>query len=625
MSRLLVFLRPPGETPDWPMLLAAVSDPQLHIAGTCHAHFNQALVDLQATTFSTLLDQVAGAFNRAGHVMAPNPQAVSAQLLYGVCAFGALYPITTLEAMAMDGPLYTDVEIEGGWLGAGHIFDIRKLNTIIRDTLNQENTRMGITEIINTFDRVRLELGIDVATLLPVFKQHLPADAYTVLETGMNLRANHPTVAGAPTSTPLYEAVIDTLKPTVTNAQPQPAPAYNHMLAGIVDPALKQMGLPDSATIANTITALSSMNGTTLDQVPSLLSAASHVAIRVKELERKLATAPSAAPAAVQASGALPAGRVVMQKGSDLFPKMKSLGFEVPTWEWDTPHPWVPAINPSYQFREDLLRTVLYAISQDKRLWLHGHTGTGKTTLVEQVAARLGYPVRRVNFTGDTEAYSLIGQKILTPDPTTGQTITTWQDGVLPQAMQTPCILLLDEVSFAKPGTIGALQAVTEPRGVLFLQEDGNRAVHPDPMLRIFATDNTAGQGDESGLYAGTRPTNAAAFSRFTLRLKVPYIERADEAKLLMDLVPSLQATDADRIAHFAFEARESLAKGEIYLPVSPRCTIEMAEMFAFLTASGLDPKRAMKECLNRTVLDDVASATDASVLRGLAQRANCN
>ena len=157
----------------------------------------------------------------------------------------------------------------------------------------------------------------------------------------------------------------------------------------------------------------------------------------------------------------------------------------------------MPSVDVNYKFDMTALFRVLQGIVDGNNSYLYGHTGTGKSTLVEQVCAHLKYPLVRVNFDSEISRMDLIGRDTLvTVD---GQTVSKFVDGVLPDALSRSCLLLCDEVDFVRPDVMYVFQRVLEGNGLL-ISEDGGRRVDANPWFRLIATANTVGQGDDLSL-----------------------------------------------------------------------------------------------------------------------------
>lgn len=322
-----------------------------------------------------------------------------------------------------------------------------------------------------------------------------------------------------------------------------------------------------------------------------------------------------------KASGALPNGKVVTRKAFELFGMKKggSFDFEVPVWEWDAPHPDVKPVDPNYIFREEELLSLLYSVITNERCWLHGHTGTGKTTLIEQVAARLNWPVRVVNFDSEITRMDLIGRDTLVNEG--GTTISKFIDGILPQCMVQPYFIVCDELDYIRPDVSYVMQRVFEGNG-LTLTEDGGRHIAPHAMFRIFATGNTQGQGDDFGMYAGARVQSMAMLDRFTAWISVDYLPAAMRRQLLASSVPHLEPKMADKVAQYVTEHIEAFKTAKIVKPISPRGMISLAKAianFQALLPSG-EKKKAVEIAMNRSILN-ACTTQDKVVLKAIIAR----
>lgn len=339
------------------------------------------------------------------------------------------------------------------------------------------------------------------------------------------------------------------------------------------------------------------------------------------ETKAKRAAVPSISVKDEEAvSDDIPSGRVTTKKAYEVFglksvAAKKLLDFDVPVWVWDFAHPHVPDVDPNYIFRPFELFRVLYAIITNQRCYLHGHTGTGKTTLVEQVAALLMWPVVRMNFDSEITRMDLIGRDVLTSEG--GATVSNFVDGILPQAMSGPYITICDEIDFVRPDVAYVMQRVFEGNG-LMLTEDGGRIVKPHKMFRMFATGNTVGQGDEHGMYQGARPQSMAMLDRFTVWIKVDYMSTGDRKKLLKSTAPSLDSNEIDKINQYVGEHLEAFTTAKVLQPISPRTYMAFASAVAmFKTMSVPEP---IEQALSATILDR-ASVQDRAVLNGLSNR----
>lgn len=342
---------------------------------------------------------------------------------------------------------------------------------------------------------------------------------------------------------------------------------------------------------------------------------------RIEALTAELKAAPKVAPIEITGSATLPSGRTVDLLADEVFAgpggeRSELLKFHIQGYEWDTPHPMVPAIDKNYKFKLDHLVDLLWAIRNRKNIWLYGHTGTGKTTMVEQVCARLNWPVIRVNLDSGVERIDLLGKTGLKSEG--GATVTAWEDGVIPQAMQMGAFLIIDEIDFGRSEVMYSIQRALEDKGLL-LTEDGGRVVQPHHMFRIAATGNTRGQGDELGLYQGAKVQSTALLNRFAVWIEVDYMDQADEAKLLQEVV-GLSEPDAKALALFASEARVAFKNGELMMPVSPRELIPMSEAFSFFCTTMPSRKAAIERSM-RMVLGSKVPNDNRQKLQEIANR----
>ena len=283
------------------------------------------------------------------------------------------------------------------------------------------------------------------------------------------------------------------------------------------------------------------------------------------------------APTSVSASsdGTLPDGDVVMTIAKDIFTEItdkdqkKTLEFDVPVFEWSGVHPDVPTIDPNYEYDVKALFRVLQGIVDSNNTYLFGHTGTGKSTLVEQLSR--------------------------------------------------PCLLLCDEVDFIRPDVMYVFQRVLEGNGLL-ISEDGGRKVIANPWFRLIATANTCGQGDESGMYQGARPQSMATLDRFENWVSVDYMQPEKEKEWLKKSHPLLGDGAADKLIDYAQEHRQAFIGGKIMQPLSPRGLKAMAKRFVTCIAMTNDHEESFKESFGSTILDRCTSQ-DKVVIEGLYQR----
>jgi cobaltochelatase CobS subunit len=346
-----------------------------------------------------------------------------------------------------------------------------------------------------------------------------------------------------------------------------------------------------------------------------------------RSLATRLATSMSAVSAPTTVSGTvdgeLPNGEVVFKVASEVFHELASsysgpmLNFKVPTFEWEGVHPDVPSVDVNYKFDMTALFRVLQGIVDGNNSYLYGHTGTGKSTLVEQVCAHLKFPLVRVNFDSEISRMDLIGRDTLvTVD---GQTVSKFVDGVLPDALSRPCLLLCDEVDFVRPDVMYVFQRVLEGNG-LMISEDGGRRVDANPWFRLIATANTVGQGDDTAMYQGARAQSMATLDRFENWVEMGYMKAAVETKWLRGVTDGLSSRHALLFIKYAEEHRDAFINGMIMQPLSPRGLRAMAKRFQTVLALTGDQSESMREAFGATVLAR-CTQQDKIVLDGLYQR----
>ena len=337
---------------------------------------------------------------------------------------------------------------------------------------------------------------------------------------------------------------------------------------------------------------------------------------QIKEMKKAVAdltlkASLSTAPVEVESDGTIPAGKVTTKKASEVFPGIAMVkDFEVPYWEWDAAHPHVPQVDKNYIFRPKELMRVLYALVTNQRMYLHGHTGSGKTTLIEQVAAHLNWPFVRINFDSEITRMDLIGRDTLTTDAD-GKTVSKFVDGILPTVMAGPYIACYDELDFVRPDVAYVMQSALEGNQ-LRITEDGDRIVKPHAMYRMFGTGNTVGQGDEHNMYAGARPQSLAFLDRFTVWLQVNYLDETQRKTLINAHYPGLSSKHEAVLLKYISEHLSSFLDGKVFQPLSPRGMLALARAVTIFDD--------VKEALEMTVLDK-ASNDDRSVLRGIVDR----
>lgn len=237
------------------------------------------------------------------------------------------------------------------------------------------------------------------------------------------------------------------------------------------------------------------------------------------------------------------------------------------------PNYLIPKLIP-YSF-QPITRNTADSILDGDKVLLTGEAGTGKTSLIEQIAARINQPVLRVNLNGESRMSDFIGR----PQVVAGETgsVTKWTDGILPTAMKMGYWLILDEVDFAQPEILSLLHPVLEPNGKLVIKENAGEEVKPHPNFRLFGTANSIGsmQG-RADSYTGTNNMNVAFMDRWHV-ITVPHLGEKDEIKVLREATPHLPPRMAKRIVQFANTLRKGADQTGINLSLSTRVCLAWA------------------------------------------------
>ena len=246
-----------------------------------------------------------------------------------------------------------------------------------------------------------------------------------------------------------------------------------------------------------------------------------------------------------------------------------------------TSNNYVPTIDKSYKFDPNTTRSILAGFSNNRRVLIQGYHGTGKSTHIEQVASRLNWPCIRINLDSHISRIDLIGKDaIILKDE---KQITEFQDGILPWAYQNPVALVFDEYDAGRPDVMFVIQRVLEASGKLTLL-DQSRVVNPHNFFRLFATANTVGLGDTSGLYHGTQQINQGQMDRWNILSSLNYLENSVEEKIVLSKVKELNSKEGKDIiksmVNTADLTRAGFINGDISTVMSPRTVITWAENF---------------------------------------------
>ncbi|MAM13320.1 MAG: cobaltochelatase subunit CobS [Rhizobiaceae bacterium] len=250
----------------------------------------------------------------------------------------------------------------------------------------------------------------------------------------------------------------------------------------------------------------------------------------------------------------------------------------VPAYSADDPY--VPDIDPDYLFDRDTTLAILAGFAHNRRVMVSGYHGTGKSTHIEQVAARLKWPCVRVNLDSHVSRIDLVGKDAIVVRD--GLQVTEFKDGILPWAYQHNVALVFDEYDAGRPDVMFVIQRVLESSGRLTLL-DQSRVISPHPAFRLFATANTVGLGDTTGLYHGTQQINQAQMDRWSLVTTLNYLPHEQEVAIILAKVKSFAASEEGRetisnMVRVADLTRSAFVNGDLSTVMSPRTVINWAE-----------------------------------------------
>ena len=270
----------------------------------------------------------------------------------------------------------------------------------------------------------------------------------------------------------------------------------------------------------------------------------------------------------------IPNLEIDVRKTFDIDVDMKVMGFK-------EPNEYVPTLDESYKFDKNTTLAILAGFSHNRRVMIQGYHGSGKSTHIEQVAARLNWPCIRVNLDSHISRIDLLGKDAITLKD--GKQITEFKEGILPLALQTPTALVFDEYDAGRPDVMFVIQRVLEVEGKLTLL-DQNKVISPHSGFRLFATANTVGLGDTSGLYHGTQQINQGQMDRWHIVSTLNYLDPELELKVVLSKVQSLDNKEGVEIAKnmisVANLSRQGFANGDISTLMSPRTVISWAENY---------------------------------------------
>ncbi|MCO6051652.1 cobaltochelatase subunit CobS [Mesorhizobium sp. RP14(2022)] len=272
-------------------------------------------------------------------------------------------------------------------------------------------------------------------------------------------------------------------------------------------------------------------------------------------------------------------------------PVKETFGFEspmvVPAYSQADAH--VPDIDPDYIFDEPTTLAILSGFAFNRRVMVSGYHGTGKSTHIEQVAARLNWPCIRVNLDSHVSRIDLVGKDAIVVQE--GMQVTEFRDGILPWAYQHNVALVFDEYDAGRPDVMFVIQRVLEASGRLTLL-DQSRVIRPHPAFRLFATANTVGLGDTTGLYHGTQQINQAQMDRWSVVTTLNYLPHDNEVAIVLAKAKHYQNAKGretvNKMVRVADMTRSAFVNGDLSTVMSPRTVITWAENAEIFRSVGM-------------------------------------
>ena len=239
----------------------------------------------------------------------------------------------------------------------------------------------------------------------------------------------------------------------------------------------------------------------------------------------------------------------------------------------------VPELDPTYKFDPDTTLAILAGFAYNRRVMIQGYHGTGKSTHIEQVAARLNWPAVRVNLDSHVSRIDLIGKDAI--KLVEGKQVTVFHEGILPWALRNPTAIVFDEYDAGRADVMFVIQRVLEAEGKLTLL-DQNEVITPNPYFRLFATANTVGLGDTTGLYHGTQQINQGQMDRWNLVATLNYLSHDAEVAIVLAKVPQMNTEKGRKcvaqMVTLADLTRTAFMQGDLSTVMSPRTVISWAQ-----------------------------------------------
>ncbi|HXJ00541.1 MAG TPA: cobaltochelatase subunit CobS, partial [Micropepsaceae bacterium] len=236
-------------------------------------------------------------------------------------------------------------------------------------------------------------------------------------------------------------------------------------------------------------------------------------------------------------------------------------------------------LDSAYVFDRETTLAILAGFAHNRRVLIQGYHGTGKSTHIEQVAARLNWPCVRVNLDSHISRIDLVGKDAIVLKD--GKQVTEFREGILPWAIQHPVCMCFDEYDAGRPDVMFVIQRVLEVQGKLTLL-DQNRVIRPHPSFRLFATANTVGLGDTSGLYHGTQQINQGQMDRWNIVVTLNYLPHDTEVNIVLAKSAAYQTAEGKKtiaaMVRVADMTRNAFINGDLSTVMSPRTVITWAE-----------------------------------------------
>ncbi|MGI9322156.1 MAG: AAA family ATPase [Pseudomonadales bacterium] len=298
------------------------------------------------------------------------------------------------------------------------------------------------------------------------------------------------------------------------------------------------------------------------------------------------------------------------------------VNFKVPAFAVRSEH--VPAIDESYRFDQETTVAILAAFAHNRRCMIQGYHGTGKSTHIEQVAARLNWPCIRINLDSHVSRIDLVGKDAIVLQD--GKQVTEFREGLLPWALQRSVALVFDEYDAGRPDVMFVIQRVLEVEGKLTLL-DQSKVISPHPSFRLFATTNTVGLGDPTGLYHGTQQINQGQMDRWNIVTTLNYLDREKEIDIIMSKVDGIDRSTIANMVSVASLTRQGFINDDISIVMSPRTVIMWAEnakifgdfgfafRMTFLNKCDETERAIVAEYFQRCMGEDLPESTASLVL----------